>query len=164
MCGCNHFGGRGSVNGEIGAYYWNTNQAQTRQPTPPEALEGETVVFDEPGRCTGADIDSHCHHVTLFKASTGYVLACRHGGGTVRFPLRGYCRIVEALTPMDSDSRYWTMLSLWRMADGAAREAKDNTAANWKAAAVEKRIKVRKRQGRRYVEIAPRIVHVPAQA
>lgn len=59
---------------------WNNEGISTRRVDPPKIEEGETIIFDEPGRCGG--IDSHCHHYQLVKSNCGTIsLLVRHGAG-----------------------------------------------------------------------------------
>ena len=56
MCSC----GKPTINGELG-YRWQPTDAPSIHPlNPPDLRPGETLVYDEPGRCGG--MDSHSFH------------------------------------------------------------------------------------------------------
>ncbi len=80
MCCC----GQPTINGTPGAYSWDGKTWSTRQPEPPPLQEGDTLLYDEPGRCGG--IDHHSHHFRLVRRQYGgHVVLVRHGGGDERF-------------------------------------------------------------------------------
>ena len=58
---------------------------------------------------------------------------------------------------MTSDERYWFLLTLWESMDNAAKEARIETSKQWQLAAIEKRIRVRRRKGMRRAEVLPRV-------
>jgi hypothetical protein len=66
-------------------------------------------------------------------------------------------QIINILSRMTSDERYWFLLSLWRGMDDAAKEARIETSREWQRAAIEKRIRVRSRKGMRRAEVLPRV-------
>ena len=116
------------------------------------------MVFDEPGRCSGAQVDSHSHHVALISNGGLLSVVCRHGGGEVRYSIPEHrVQLVDMLARMTSDERYWFLLSLWNCADDAAQNARDKTTQYWGLAAIEKRIRVRRRKGMRRAEVLPRV-------
>ena len=121
------------------------------------------MVFDEPGRCSGARVDSHSHHVALISNGGLLSVICRHGGGEFRYSIPEYrSQIINMLARMTSDERYWFLLSIWEGMDHAAKEARIDTSREWQRAAIEKRIRVRSRKGMRRAEVLPRVqVEVP---
>lgn len=146
MCCC----GKAIINGESG-YSWDGKSFSVRKPYFAELEEGDELIKDLPGRCGG--IDSHSHDMRLVKKRIlGLYLYVRHGGGVERIALHAYGS--EAfLTSMAENDLYWLM----RMVHGVQRDAgtreADRVAAQWKKAAVEKRIKTRKQRGSDMVRV-----------
>ena len=150
MCCCKE----PSVNGTPNAYAWGDrpNHFSTYPVNPPSLREGDTLLYDEPGRCGG--LDCHSHHFRLVKHGFYHCVGVRHGGGDQWFTL---CvtgdLMVPSLAILDSNARYWllhTLYSTWRDAkqDGAQSET-----AKWREAAANKRIKVRKVRGENRVKV-----------
>lgn len=156
MCMCKN----PNVNGTPGAYSWNDGRTSTHPVVAPELLEGDEIIFDEPGRCVSG-LDSHCHHVRLVRnrASVlgGLWIVCRNGGGTTRFRVDNRSGLDAVCSYMNSDARYLFLLELWRMAYAASLAATAKESSLWMAAVAQKRTKVRRRQGRVYVEIMPTV-------
>lgn len=149
MCCC----GKANINGTANAYSWDGKSFSTRPVNPPALHEGDELLFDEPGRCGG--LDSHSHHLRLVKQRYGgFALLVRHGGGDERLPL-GYrgAPIVDVITPLDTNARYWLLLKILSVAQDAARKAAEMTEGTWRKAAAEKRIKTRKQPGRDAVKV-----------
>lgn len=148
-----------TINGQLG-YRWQPNDPPGVRPVAPPTLnDTETLLYDEPGRCGGQD--SHCHHYRVTNA-TFPTLLVKHGGGEERIRLSNGRQVLAALAALDSTGRYWWLNSIYHAyADGrqAGREA---TTAQWRSAAVEKRIKVRKVRGRASVTVT--IAERPAAA
>ena len=163
MCNCKSRFPSGTVNNTPGGYAWNDNRFHTYNDPPISPREGEDVVFDEPGRCSGARVDSHSHHVALISNGGLLSVICRHGGGEFRYSIPEYrSQIINMLARMTSDERYWFLLSIWEGMDHAAKEARIDTSREWQRAAIEKRIRVRSRKGMRRAEVLPRVqVEVP---
>lgn len=140
MCCC----GTPTINGTLG-YRWQPNDTpSTRRTDPPTIQDGDTILFDEPGRCGG--LDSHHLHCMLVKARFGglYILV-RHGCGDERIQLSPYANLTkESLAAMDSSARYWMLATLWSAYRDGADEAQKKESATWRKAAAEKRIKTRK--------------------
>jgi len=155
MCFC----GKSTVNGQPGAYSWDGKTFGTHPAFEPELREGEVSILFEPGRCCKVrGIDCHCHNFALVKGECGSLyIACRHGGGTVSYPLAAYAHADKILASLDSDGRYWLMYAMWNMAKNAAIDASKDMERKWCTAIFEKRTKIRRRHGRRYVEIVPAI-------
>ena len=152
-----------SVNGTPNAYCWNDASKTSTYPVmSPELLEGDTVLFDEPGRC-GRKCDSHSHHFTLVKNYSWCAVVCRHGNGTERYDIPDHGNaIVPCLASMDSDSRYWTMQAIWTACQNAASKSASNTRATYEKAIIQKRVKVRTRKGRKSVHVMPENMLVSA--
>jgi hypothetical protein len=157
MCGC----GGNSVNGTPNAYSWDGVHFSTYQPNPPKLGDDYTVLYDEPGRCGRNKCDSHSYHFQLVKhrhESGRLQIACRHGGGTVLHHVRTYSNLPDLLSKLSSDDRYWLLHDIWYACDEAEKAAKKDTAYEWRVAAAEKRIKVRRRKGGVLVTIEPKVV------
>lgn len=148
MCCC----GKPTRNGELG-YRWQPEHAPSAYPVnAPELAEGETMLFDEPGRCGG--IDSHSHHYRVVKWHSQYLLAVRHGGGVERIALRLYGNgQKEMLASLDSNARYWLLNEIHSVYREAERAGQQKEGARWHKAAVEKRIKTRKMPNRDQVKV-----------
>jgi hypothetical protein len=153
MCCC----GKPVVNGEVG-YRWQPNDAPgVRGVNPPELLDNEELLHDEPGRCGG--LDSHCHHYRIVKHFYSHYLVVRHGGGDERFRLCTTPLFLESLNALDSNSRYWMLNALFCAGSDGERKGRETANARWKNAAAEKRIKTRKlpSQGIVKVWIEPKV-------
>jgi hypothetical protein len=152
MCCC----GKNNVNGQPG-YSWDGRSVGVHAITAPEVDAGDEILIDEPGRCDKVrGLDCHCHHFALVKSpGNGRYIACRHGGGTVCYELPHRAGIDFVFAGLDSDGRYWLMYAIWTAASKAAKESRANTERTWAEAVAEKRTKIRRRHGRRYVEIVP---------
>jgi hypothetical protein len=143
MCCC----GKPVINGEPG-YSWDGKTFSVRKPDPPALADGDSLLFDEPGRCGG--MDCHCHHFRLVKARHGYALLVRHGGGDERVSIPNYhpaVKLIPSLVGLDTNARYWMFHLLYSVQRKAASEARDRTTEAWRKAAAEKRIKTRKSRG-----------------
>jgi hypothetical protein len=114
-----------------------------RQIDPPDTGDKE-VLFDEPGRCGGQD--SHCHHYRVAGTGHGVALYCRNGGGDSSIRISNAPAVVAALAAMDSDGRYWMLNAMYHASQYAARDARDAECRRWTQAAVDKRIKVRRKR------------------
>lgn len=157
MCCCD----KPTINGKMG-YKWNqpNGPASIRPVQAPDIQEGDTILFDEPGRC-GRGIDSHCHHYRVVKGRYDeHFLLVRHGGGDERIPwLCSAKAITDTLHLLDSNGRYWLLNAMYHMQSDSKRKASAATSAIWQKAAVEKRIKTRKMRNsdrvRVWIESAP---------
>ena len=90
MCCC----GKPTINGQINAYSWDGKAFMTYEPNPPALEEGDTLLWDEPGRCGG--IDAHSHHFRLVKRQWGGLsLLVRHGGGDARLSLQSAAQLLR---------------------------------------------------------------------
>lgn len=148
-----------SVNGTPNAYSWNDQSVtMTYQVNPPAALEGDDLVFDEPGRCERGKCDSHSHHMRLYRNGHQFILACRHGGGDERYAMRTYADLSTAMAGLDSNPRYWMLLSMWMACREAAQAASFTTRVEYNRAIMQKRVRVRSRHGQKRVEIMPELV------
>jgi hypothetical protein len=150
MCCC----GKPNVNGTPGAYSWDGKSFSTRQPCPPDLMEGDELLYDEPGRCGG--LDCHSHHFTLVKCTRygTYDVVVRHGGGDERFSLGVTGRLlVPSFASLDSNGRYWLMHTLYSSRNEVQRATEGTEALRWRTAAAEKRIKTRKLRGRGLVKV-----------
>jgi hypothetical protein len=155
MCMCD----KPNINGQPG-YSWDGKTGGVYPVRPPVLLDGEELIYDEPGRCGGQD--SHCHHFRLVKRHGDYVVVVRHGGGEERFRIAshrpGATPLVESMERMDSNGRYWSLHLLYYSMAEAALTAQEQERMRWTAAAAEKRIKLRRRNGGIRVDIMPQQV------
>jgi hypothetical protein len=149
MCCC----GKPNINGTPSAYSWDGQRWMTYKPNPPDLLDGDTLLYDEPGRCGG--IDAHSHHFRLVKAASyGHAILVRHGGGDERIHLGCVgSLLVPSLASLDSNGRYWFMHTVYSTLRDGQRSTEDAVALRWRTAAAEKRIKTQKRRGRNAVRV-----------
>lgn len=155
MCCC----GKPIVNGERG-YRWQPNDAPSVRPVnPPTVDNGDTILWDEPGRCGG--LDAHSYHFLIVRksGSAALYLYVRHGGGDEHFRLSGSTMVDAALGMLNSTDRYWLLHAMYHAHSDAKITAKAEANFRWRTAAAEKRIKTRKIKGGVKVWIEP-----PAQA
>lgn len=145
MCMC----GAPTINGHHG-YSWNGEAKSVYPINPPDIQDGDTLLFDEPGRCGGTD--SHSYHFRLVKSGGQCFLLVRHGGGDERISV-GTWTDVDALASLDSNARYWLMCRMYHTQYYAARDAREKERRLWTQAAAEKRIKTRKQRGRGTVKV-----------
>jgi hypothetical protein len=152
MCCC----GKPTVNGEMG-YRWNDLNAKptVRPLDPPTLNENEALIYDEPGRCGG--LDSHCHHYRLVRHYGSVYLLVRHGGGDERMRLSSTPTLLDTLATLDSNARYWIFNAMYHAHSHGARDARSREQERWRTAALDKRIRVRRRQGTVHVSIEPKI-------
>ena len=150
MCCC----GKPTINGEPG-YSWDGKTSSVRRVDPPELKDGDELLYDEPGRC--GVLDSHSHHIRLVKGRhRNYALLVRNGSGDHRISLGCVFTVAmksDALGTMDSNARYWFLLSIHNEARAAASDAVDKESAKWRQAAADKRIKTRKLRGRNDIKV-----------
>lgn len=148
MCCC----GTPVINGQFG-YRWQSDDAPGVRPVnPPDVKQGETIIYDEPGRCGG--LDSHCHHYRVTQHYSSVFLLVRHGGGDERLSFGGCDRVLlRSLAALDSNNRYWMLNALYHAASDYARVARQKERNVWQVAAMEKRIKVRKGRGTNSVTV-----------
>ena len=161
MCCC----GKPTINGQINSYSWDGKAFMTYEPNPPALEEGDTLLWDEPGRCGG--IDAHSHHFRLVKRQWGGLsLLVRHGGGDARLSLQSAAQLLlPAAEALDSNARYWLMHSWHSIHEASDYAARSAEASRWSKAAAEKRIKVRKVRGQNLARVTiepPRVIHVAA--
>ncbi len=157
MCMCE----KPNKNGEPG-YCWNdATKVGTYPVNAPALADGDALVFDEPGRCKpqvngkgGTDYHSHHFRLVMTKFDQFYLLV-RHGGGTERIPLGyDYTRLGELIRLLpDSDARYLMLQALYRTHEDAERGAEMRTAAKFRQAFVEGRLKKRKVRGRNAYDV-----------
>lgn len=143
-------------NGEPG-YSWDGKHVGVRPVDPPTLKDGDTLIFDEPGRCkpkvheTTSAIDFHCHHFRLVVAKhtvRSYVLLVKHGGGEERIELAGsYKRIEELLRLHDSDGRYLLLHTLYDVHKEARRAGERAASHLYVVAFIEGRLRKRRQRG-----------------
>ena len=147
MCMC----GRAVKNGEPG-YSWDGKGTSIREVNPPDLAKGDTLLYDEPGRCGG--LDSHSHHFRVVRTEYGgMVLLVRHGGGDERITAGLFNVLSAPLAAMSSTDRYWVLHAIYEARGYGMRDAREKENARWRRAAAEKRIKTRKMPGRDAVKV-----------
>jgi hypothetical protein len=141
MCCC----GKPTINGEVG-YRWNNPDGApgVRPVNPPDLIDGDVLLYDEPGRCGGQD--SHSYHYRVVQRHGTLYLLVRHGGGDERIRLSNGKVLLYGLELLDT-ARYWTLNAVFHAQSNAANEARVKESSKWRRAAAEKRIKTRKRRG-----------------
>lgn len=155
MCCC----AKPNINGQPG-YQWQPNDApMTHLVHPPDLGERDELLSDEPGRCGG--IDSHSHHYRLVKTSGTIDLLVRHGGGQERFRLSCPPALRQTLAAMDTNARYWMLNAIYQAHSDSALDAREATSQAWRTAAVEGRLKTRKKRGAGIVRVW---IEPPAEA
>ena len=139
MCFCD----KPTINGTAPVKTCFEYPASNYQPNPPALLDGDVLLFDEPGRCGG--LDSHSHHFRLVKHGCGTVsLLVRHGGGDERIRLYPHRDLPKILGALDSTARYWMLAALHSAYSDGETYGRDRERGTWSQAAVDKRIKTRK--------------------
>ncbi len=153
MCCC----GKPTINGQPGAYSWNGQTFSTWPVSPPALMDGDSLLWDEPGRCGG--IDAHSHHFRLVKGYGGSLaILVQHGGGRERVGLGSAAKLaLQGLDTTDSDARFWLLHTLYSAHSDGRERAQEETSAYWRKAAAEKRIKTRKIRGGVRVSVEPEL-------
>jgi hypothetical protein len=142
MCCC----GKPTIDGEPNAYSWDGVTRLTYETHPPAMIDGDVLLFDEPGRC--GKIDAHGHHLRLVKNCGRLVLLSQRGDSAERLTLFSYMlTFAELLATLDSNARYWILHMIHSTAHAARRDAEESTRNAWAKAFIEKRIKKQKRSG-----------------
>ena len=148
MCCCP----RPNINGTPNAYSWDGKTIGTRPIHAPTPAEGDTVLFDEPGRCGG--LDAHSHHFIVVKAQYGgFFLLVMHGGGQEQIALGYRNYLIETLPRLDTTDRYWILHDLYSALREYGKAERTRERHVWQDAAREKRIKTRKGRGTNSVTV-----------
>ena len=160
MCCC----GKPVKNGEPGYNWTGANDGAGVYPlSAPAVEERDTILFDEPGRCSPqvngkGQTDYHSYHFRMVDSGHGhYWLLVRHGGGQERFDMGySFTRLAEVLALLpDSDARYLMLMALYSARRDGDKAGCSRTQDYWHSAASEKRIKTRKMPGRDAVKVQP---------
>lgn len=88
----------------------------------------------------------------------GYVIIMTNGSGVSVVGVPTFYdngAMMRTLLEAPDAVLYATLYTMWRMADDAATEAAQRTRQQWANAHIDKRIKVKRRSGQRFVEIVP---------
>ena len=113
----------------------------------PDAAETDTVLYSEHGRV----LDNVCYRSYWFKLVEtrhgGYYLLVKHGGGQERIRLGWSSRSATSFAELSPDNRFFMLHALMQMNHDAARNAAQSTAAQYRAAFAEGRLKKRKIKG-----------------
>lgn len=157
MCTCD----KPNVNGQLGYKWQPDDEPGTRQVNPPATEDGDTILFDLPGRC-GRGCDSHSYHFMVVERNHGEIwLLARHGRGDEGYKIgRNYehhrdaiLQVIEAANGNDRNERYWFLQNLYQTMHAIKCEARDNERDRWKTAARQGRLKLRSRKGVPFAEI-----------
>ena len=149
MCCCD----TPNTNGKPGYKWQPGDRAQVRSVDPPEMKEGDSLIFDEPGRCGG--MDSHCHHYRVVQRGGQTLLLVRNGAGDKSLSLTGATAtgLLDGLRSLSSDARYWVLNSICHAYSAGARITREEVDTRWRQAAADKRIKTRKQRGRNTTKV-----------
>lgn len=147
MCCC----GQPVINGQPG-FKWQPGDHPSVYPAmPPELVESDVLIADEPGRCGG--IDCHSHHYRLVAYGSCWSLLVRHGGGDERIRLSRTEWLKQAIAASDSNARYWLFHTIYSAYRNGVETGGEVIAAKWRKAAAEKRIKTRRVRGTDSVKV-----------
>lgn len=120
----------------------------------PTIKEGETLLFSEHGRIVKGgehySVDYRSHWFCLTKNEYHYYLLVSHGGGEERIQIEysaniGY--LLQTLEQADSDTKYFLFYHMYRVHKNAAKNAMEETAARYRSAFVNNKLKKRKQRG-----------------
>lgn len=141
----------------------NTERRYELEPWREPTLDaGDTSIYSEHGRILYPSDDHspgkgtcyRAYWMRLVKAQYGgYYLTVKHGGGEERFNVGYPARIVKALAGMESDDRFFMLYTMMHMHHEAARAASEATAATYRKAFAEDRLRKRKIRGQAQVKI-----------
>lgn len=149
MCCCE----KPTINGEHGYKWQPKDEPSVREPHPPTLRNGDTLLYDEPGRCGG--LDSHCHHYRIvLSRSSAMDLLVRHGGGEERISLCTKSTLLSNLECMSSTARYWVANAVYHAYRDGKKSGLEESDSRWRLAAAERRIKVRKIRGSNLVKVS----------
>ena len=148
MCCC----GKPTINGKLG-YKWNQpdGPAGTYPVNPPALHDGETLLYDEPGRCGGSD--SHSYHFRVTQEGGRVYLLVRHGGDDERMEFGWKSTVLPPLAVLNSTGRYWLLCAAFHGMKDAVHNAVSKETAEWRKAAADKRIRTRKFPARGVVKV-----------
>jgi hypothetical protein len=131
----------------------------------PSVPEGSAVIFDEPGRVLDRKSEGgHCdvcfraYHYTVTRGQYGgFTLRVKHGAGEESLRLQD--EAIHGLRLLDSDARYFLLHALYTAHSEAKRAAEDATAAKFRQAHADGRLKRQKVRGQSaykvWIESAP---------
>ncbi|HET6725864.1 MAG TPA: hypothetical protein VFH85_07660 [Gammaproteobacteria bacterium] len=132
---------------------------QWRMPTVPE---GDTVLFNEPGRVLDRKTDggntdvcysAHCFMVTAGKYGPA-MLRVRHGAGEESWRIGWACDpIMEALGMLDSNARFFMLHSMMRAHHESAERTAARVGGKYLQAFADGRLKKRKLRGRNEIKV-----------
>lgn len=117
MCFCDE----ATVNGDFGYRGLPTAKPGVCAPDAPELSEGQSLLYDEPGRCD--KIDSHSYHYRVVRWYSSAYLLVRHGSRDEHLLLSA--SLLDTLSPLESSPRYWILNALYHAyCDGKRVEIK----------------------------------------
>ncbi len=113
----------------------------------PKAREDENVIRSEHGRIA-FNIDYRSHWFVLVQGPSKhqYAIMVKHGGGEerIQMPTVNFKEIAAVIAALPSDEAYLLMHQLYDIHKDAVREARRQTAKEYREAFVEGRLKKRK--------------------
>ena len=124
----------------------------------PTLAQGDTLLYSECGRIVKAEtyghgrngIDYRSHYFTVVTGEHNYgtYLLVKHGGGEERIKIDySSKRVAQFFEPLDSTERYLLMHMLHSLYRDTKREADEATAATYRKAFAEDRLRKRKNRG-----------------
>lgn len=134
-------------------------QEEWRKPTP---KDGETILFDEPGRVLDLkaeggkyNVDYRSHSFRVFASEVGSItLAVKHGGGQERWHVGSEnAPLLHALARLSSDERYFTLYAIMEAHTRSAQMGYARACGEYESAFIEGRLKKRKERGKNQVRV-----------
>lgn len=129
----------------------------------PPLLEGEELIFDEPGRVLthtkpdgtpGSRVCYSAYHFRLVRPQFGgYVLRVKTGLGVQSFALGHEANTAKTMEYMTPDARFHLMHTLMELARDYAKDAAAKTAGEYCKAFADGRLKKRKQRGKNAVDV-----------
>lgn len=126
----------------------------------PTVREGETVLFEEPGRVLPSrdgrhDVCCRSHYFLIIRCASGsLLLRVKHGSGEEVMSLGwDHTRVLRGFEAMDSDARFRFCWMLIQTRSDAARAAAEHADARWRSAIAEGRVRRRKVRGQSQVRV-----------
>ena len=118
----------------------------------PELKDGDRLIFDEPGRLLDnydGRAGQYCSRAYYFRVVAGEFgglrLLVNHGGGQEDIPLGGkFMGIEPSLQQLNGEGRYRLLAAIYHVQEDQKQAARSETAAEYRRAFVEGRLKKRK--------------------
>ncbi len=141
-----------NMNGAAIAHEQRTSTWQNDPDRAPALQEHDTLIYDEPGRIVywtdeklpGQGVDCRSHWFRIVRQYGSYCLLVRHGAGDERVKLGGWGNFRAMFEPLSSDARYSLMHQMMNIHREAKMQGAERTAAHYRQAFIEGRLKKRK--------------------